>query len=165
MIQSFKKGSYKFSMMAVILVLLIGTATLTNANASEAGASAWVHAEDGGTLFPNEKFRVYDNLEKGAKVAPFTFKVPSLLPKGYGFSNLSIKFNASPPSVNLGYVMTKISKRNGNFSLEIKPGTDLQKQYDQNGKGSRKDIIISGRIKASICPGILPPAVSMFPVK
>ncbi|MCM3039465.1 M48 family metalloprotease [Paenibacillus motobuensis] len=133
MIQSFKKGSYKFSMMAVILVLLIGTATLTNANASEAGASAWVHAEDGGneTLFPNEKFRVYDNLEKGAKVAPFTFKVPSLLPEGYGFSDLSIEFNASPSSVNLDYVTTKISKSNGNFSLGIKPGTDLQKQYDQ----------------------------------
>ncbi|MGG3306676.1 M56 family metallopeptidase [Paenibacillus lautus] len=40
MIQSFKKGSYKFTMMAVVLVLLVGTVTLTNARASEAGASA-----------------------------------------------------------------------------------------------------------------------------
>lgn len=133
MIQSFKKGSYKFSMMAVILVLLIGTATLTNARASEAGASAWVHAEDGRNemLFPNEEFRVYDNLEKGAKVAPFTFKVPSLLPEGYGFSDLGIRLNDSPPSVSLRYVKAKISKSGGNFSLSIKPGADLQKQYEQ----------------------------------
>ncbi|MFD3274058.1 hypothetical protein ACE3MS_28575 [Paenibacillus dendritiformis] len=108
-------------------------ATLTNARASEAGASAWVHAEDGGNemLFPNEEFRVYDNLEKGAKVAPFTFKVPSLLPKGYGFSDMGIQFNDSPPSVSLRYVKAKINKSGGNFSLSIKPGADLQKQYDQ----------------------------------
>ncbi|UNK15931.1 M48 family metalloprotease [Paenibacillus sp. N3/727] len=149
MIQSFKKGSYKFSMMAVILVLLIGTATLTNARASGAGASAWVHAEDGGNemLFPNEEFRVYDNLEKGAKVAPFKFKVPSLLPEGYGFSDLSIQFDASPSSVHLSYE-TKISKSSGNFSLRIKPGTDLQKQYDQIFKGEqdRTDQKDSGKV-------------------
>ncbi|CAH8770823.1 hypothetical protein [Paenibacillus dendritiformis] len=106
-------------------------ATLTNARASEAGASAWVHAEDGGNemLFPNEEFQVYDNLEKGAKVAPFTFKVPSLLPEGYGFRDLSIQFDATP-SVRLSYE-TKISKSSGNFSLRIKPGADLQKQYEQ----------------------------------
>ncbi|MGG3508554.1 M56 family metallopeptidase [Paenibacillus lautus] len=40
MIQSFKKGSYKFSMLAVILVLLFGTATLTNARESEAAPFA-----------------------------------------------------------------------------------------------------------------------------
>ncbi|UNK15886.1 M56 family metallopeptidase [Paenibacillus sp. N3/727] len=40
MIQSFKKGSYKFTMMAVVLVLFVGTATLTNARASEAEAPA-----------------------------------------------------------------------------------------------------------------------------
>jgi len=133
MIQSFKKGSYRFSMMAVILVLLMGTATLTNARASEAGASAWVHAEDGGneTLFPNEEFRVYDSLEKGAKMAPFTFKVPSLLPEGYGFNKLSIQFNDSPPHVSLGYIENKTSKSSGNFNLSIKPDADLQKQYDQ----------------------------------
>ncbi|GAV12787.1 M56 family metallopeptidase [Paenibacillus sp. NAIST15-1] len=142
MIQSFKKGSYKLSMMAVILVLLIGTATLTNASASEGGASAWIHAEDGGNemLFPNEEFRVYDNLEKGAKVAPFTFKVPSLLPEGYGFSKLSIQFDASSPSVRLDYVKAKINKSSGNFSLRIKPGTDLQKQYDQIFKGEQDRI-------------------------
>lgn len=133
MIQSFKKGSYKFSMMAVILVLLIGTATLTNARASEAGASDWIHAEDGGneTLFPNKEFRVYDNLEKGAKVAPFKFKVPSLLPESYGFSDLSIQLDTSPPSVSLRYVKAKINKNDGNFNLRIKPDADLQKQYDQ----------------------------------
>ncbi|EPY11505.1 M56 family metallopeptidase [Paenibacillus alvei] len=150
MIQSFKKGSYKFSMMAVILVLLIGTATLTNARASEAGASAWVHAEDGGieTLFPNEEFRVYDSLEKGAKMAPFTFKVPSLLPEGYGFSDVSIQFNDSPPRVKLDYVKAKINKSGGNFSLRIKPDTDLQKQYDQifNGEHDRTDQKDSGKV-------------------
>ncbi|GAA0380890.1 M56 family metallopeptidase [Paenibacillus motobuensis] len=132
MIQSFKKGSYKFSIMAVILVLLMGTATLTDARASEAKSSDWVHAEDGGNemLFPNEKFRVYDNLEKGAKVVPFKFKVPSLLPEGYGFSDLSITFNDSPPRVHLGYVKDKISRSSGNFSLRIEPGADLKKQYD-----------------------------------
>lgn len=131
MIQSFKKGSYKLSIMAVILVLLIGTATLTNARASEAGSSAWVHAEEGRneTLFPNKEFRVYDNLEKGAKVAPFKFKVPSLLPEGYGFSDLSITFNDSPPSVGLSFTETK-SKSSGNFGLSIWPGDELQKQYD-----------------------------------
>ncbi|MCY9539028.1 M48 family metalloprotease [Paenibacillus thiaminolyticus] len=131
MIQSFKKGSYKFSMMAVILVLLIGTATLTNARASEAGASAWVHAEDGGNemLFPSEEIRSYDNLEKGAKEAPFTFKVPSWLPEGYGFRGLSITFNDSPPRVGLSFTETK-SKSSGNFGLSIWPGDELQKQND-----------------------------------
>lgn len=133
MIQSFKKGSYKFSIMAVILVLLMGTATLTDARASEAKSSDWVHAEDGGNemLFPNEKFRVYDNLEKGAKVAPFKFKVPSLLPEEYGFSDMSIQFDDSPPRVKLYYVKDKINKTSGNFSIRIEPGADLKKQYNQ----------------------------------
>ncbi|KKO53210.1 M56 family metallopeptidase [Paenibacillus sp. DMB20] len=140
MISSFKKGSYKFSMMAVVLVLLIGTATLTNARVSEAGSSEWVHAEDGGNekLFGDEGFRVYDNLEKGAKVAPFKFKVPSVLPKGYAFSDFSLQLKSeSHPSraeVNLHYVKANINKSNGNFMLRIVQGADLQELYDPIAK-------------------------------
>ncbi|UNK18424.1 M56 family metallopeptidase [Paenibacillus sp. N3/727] len=122
MIQSFKKGSYKFSIMAVVLVFLIGTATLTNARVSEAGSSAWVHAEDGGneTLFANEGFRVYDNLEKGARVAPFKYKVPSVLPKGYAYSGLSVQLKySSHPEVNLKYVKANINRSSGNIMLNI----------------------------------------------
>ncbi|WP_195575104.1 M56 family metallopeptidase [Paenibacillus sp. 1001270B_150601_E10] len=130
MIQSFKKGSYKFSMMAIILILMIGTAALTNASASGAGSSAWVHAEEGRNemLFANDEFRLYDNLEKGAKVAPFAFKVPSMLPEGYTFSDVSITFNNTLPRVNLNYHKAKINQSGGSFSLRMEPSADLHKQ-------------------------------------
>ncbi|MDR0270405.1 M56 family metallopeptidase [Paenibacillus sp.] len=137
MIQSFKKGSYKLSIIAVVLVLLIGTATLTNARASEAGSSAWVHAEDGGNelLFPYGGSRGYDNLEKAAREAPFQFKVPSVLPKGYAFSDIGFYLppltSSSSPDITITYLKAHVSMQNGSMILKIVRGAGLEESYEQ----------------------------------
>lgn len=137
MIGSFKKGSYKFSLLAVLLVVLLGAATLTNAPVSEAGTSAWIHAEQGGKekLFEDGGFLVYDNLEKGARMAPFVFKVPSVLPDGYAFDDLSFHIqpltSSASPEVDINYLKARINTSSGNMHLKISRSAGLEETYEQ----------------------------------
>lgn len=140
MIQSFKKGSYKFSMLAVLLVLLISAATLTNAPVTEAGTSAWIHAEDGGNelLFSDLTFREYDNLEKASRVAPFQFKVPSVLSEGYAMDNISFHLqpltSSASSEISVWYTKAKAKEFYGSMELKIVPGAGLQEWYEQTVK-------------------------------
>ncbi|MWV46386.1 M48 family metalloprotease [Paenibacillus sp. HJL G12] len=137
MIQSFKRGSYKFSVLAVLLVLLVGAATLTNAPVSKAGTSAWIHAEEGGDemLFADGEFREYDNLEKAARVAPFRFKVPSVLPSGYTFDNISFHLqpltSSASSAVNVRYQKAHVNEISGYMDLNIVRGAEPQQWYEQ----------------------------------
>lgn len=88
MIQSFKKGSYRLSAIAVMCVVCIGTAALTHAAQPGAGSIQGSHAVS--SLAANKKevlvdapIRSYTELERAVKVADFPFKVPAALPKGY----------------------------------------------------------------------------------
>jgi bla regulator protein BlaR1 len=90
MIQSFKKGSYKLSTIAVILVIIISAVTLTNA-AKPVTASTPASTKD--RILFDSSFRSYNNLDKGAKVAGFKFKVPDILPGAYQFEKISLKPN------------------------------------------------------------------------
>ncbi|MGN7359073.1 M56 family metallopeptidase [Paenibacillus sp. SAF-054] len=146
MISSFKKGSYKLSWLAVLLVLLLGTVTLTNAPVSKAGASAWVHAEEGGSerLFDDGGFLVYDNLEKGARVAPFVFKVPSVLPAGYAFDELSFHelplTSSASPVVTINYLKARINNSSGSMHLKISRSAGLEEIYERIAADENKSL-------------------------
>ncbi|WP_136607341.1 M56 family metallopeptidase [Paenibacillus dokdonensis] len=140
MIKSFKKGSYKFSLLAVLLVLLISAATLTNAPVSSAGTSAWIHAEDGGNelLFSDMTFREYDNLDKASRVAPFQFKVPAVLPEGMAMDNISYHLqpltSSASPEISVWYSKAKANTIYGSMELTIVRGAGLQEWYEQTVK-------------------------------
>lgn len=146
MIGSFKKGSYKFSLLAVLLVVLLGAATLTNAPVSEAGTSAWIHAEQGGKekLFEDGGFLVYDNLEKGARMAPFVFKVPSVLPDGYTFDDLSFHIqpltSSASPEVDIKYVKAEGNTSSGMMLLKVLRSADLEETYEQVVADEKKSL-------------------------
>ncbi|MDR9853566.1 M56 family metallopeptidase [Paenibacillus sp. VCA1] len=136
MIQSYKKGSYKFSMLAILLMLLIGTLTLTNGKVTEADGAEWVHAERGGNevLFP-ENFREYDNLEKAARMAPFPFKVPAKLPEGYHFD--AVTFDLKPHTssadseIRFDFLKSNETTTFGHISLNMTRGSGLQEAYER----------------------------------
>ncbi|MEJ8545578.1 M56 family metallopeptidase [Brevibacillus borstelensis] len=79
MIKAFKKGSYKFSALAIVCVAGLGVATLTNAAApAPASSSASVAQAGEERLLFASSSRTYGDLEKAVKVSPTPFKVPDL---------------------------------------------------------------------------------------
>lgn len=91
MIQSFKKGSYRWSTAAIIGVVILGSMTLTNASTTVQADSVETIAGERDRILFDSSFRSYGNLEKAVKISDFAFKVPSTLPSGYQFE--SIKYN------------------------------------------------------------------------
>ncbi|MGK5509945.1 M56 family metallopeptidase [Brevibacillus formosus] len=79
MIKAFKKGSYKFSALAIVCMIGLGAATLTNAATSAPASSSDSAAQTGGDqILFDSSHRIYNNLEKAVKVSPTAFKVPDL---------------------------------------------------------------------------------------
>ncbi|UKL01112.1 M56 family metallopeptidase [Brevibacillus brevis] len=79
MIKTFKKGSYKFSALAIVCMIGLGSATLTNAATSAPASSSDSVAQTGGDqILFDSSHRIYNNLEKAVKVSPTAFKVPDL---------------------------------------------------------------------------------------
>lgn len=78
MIKAFRKGSYKFSALAVVCVASLGVATLTNAATPVPTSSSAnvVQTGDEHILF-DSSYRTYGDLEKAVKVSPIPFKVPN----------------------------------------------------------------------------------------
>lgn len=79
MIKAFKKGSYKFSALAIVCMIGLSAATLTNAATSAPASSSDSVAQTGGDqILFDSSHRLYNNLEKAVKVSPTVFKVPDL---------------------------------------------------------------------------------------
>lgn len=127
MIKSFRAGSYKLSAVAVLGVVLLSAATLTNAAApatdgvEQAPVIAIAKTED--RILFHSSYRSYDNLEKAAKVADFKFKIPAVLPEGYKFEEISLasqtKDEAKVTKADISYVLRMGDKSYGNFILRI----------------------------------------------
>ncbi|WP_052310091.1 M56 family metallopeptidase [Paenibacillus senegalensis] len=69
MITKFKKGSYKLSLAAILLVLVLGAVLLTDALDDGKGLDTSIKAEDGERDFSpiyNDSFRWFHKLERGA---------------------------------------------------------------------------------------------------
>ncbi|MBY0086627.1 M56 family metallopeptidase [Brevibacillus brevis] len=95
MIKSFKAGSYKLSVAAVLCVALMSSVTLTNA-AVKVGSTAQPVASDKANAGQEARFlfdsdeRTYDRLSKGIQTTGFDFKVPDVLAMDYEFRGMYI---------------------------------------------------------------------------
>ncbi|TXK72435.1 M56 family metallopeptidase, partial [Paenibacillus sp. N3.4] len=151
MIKSFKKGSYKLTVIAVLCMAIIATVTLTNsrkpmmASSTEILPAVTETAVKDRILF-DSSFRSYNNLEKAAKVADFKFKVPDFLPEGYKFESVSLKPKEAVDN-KLSKVMVYFQELRGNinygnFELDAVYGGTLEaayadiEQYEKRGTDS-----------------------------
>ncbi|MGF7047880.1 bla regulator protein BlaR1 [Paenibacillus sp. DS2015] len=94
MIKSFRKGSYRLSLIAVVCLALISAVTLTNAKSDVPSPTAKTESNSfwsptGRVLF-DSTFWTYDNMSKAVDVANFKFKVPGNLPSGFTFEEVNL---------------------------------------------------------------------------
>lgn len=107
LIQSFKKGSYRLSALAVIGIAVISAATLTNAKEPIRDESpdsvmsvADTKKEQANEVLFASSHRTYSNLEKAVQAADFRFKAPEWIPQNYELEQVSLqlKQDDSPTS-------------------------------------------------------------------
>ncbi|WP_442601944.1 M56 family metallopeptidase [Paenibacillus sp. KN14-4R] len=139
MIQSFKKGSYKLSVFALLTVMLFAMITLTNAI-----QPAQAKAQD--RMLFDSSFLFYNNLEKAVKMADFTFKVPSELPAGFQFGSISFEPNLKPndkrTKVTIDFVQYTDRTHTGMFQLTAdSQGKGLEASYEElSAKEKQRDM-------------------------
>ncbi|WP_077369616.1 hypothetical protein [Anaerosalibacter sp. Marseille-P3206] len=81
MIKRFKKDSYKISIIAVVLFIVLGTTTLTNAtNLKDKNSEFSFYS-------PTKHFTT---LDRAMDFIDFKFKVPDNIPEGYKFFRINI---------------------------------------------------------------------------
>lgn len=102
MITKFKKGSYKLSAAAVLLVVVLGAILLTNPLNAEKGTeldSASQAADSSLNLYPlyNDSFRWFHSLDRALDFPKYSYKVPDYLPEGYQFENILYYKNFTRP--------------------------------------------------------------------
>lgn len=98
MIKMFKKGSYKISIIAVALFIVLGTATLTNAKSLKGENKDKISSKD---LMVKEKkefviespSKFFNNLDRAKDFVDFEFKVPDFIPVGYEFFRVLLDEN------------------------------------------------------------------------
>ncbi|MGF7046767.1 hypothetical protein J2T13_001265 [Paenibacillus sp. DS2015] len=99
MIAKFRKGSYKLSAAAIILVLALSVILLTNRAGTTKIADSNVNANTGPMeemtssfkiVRPIDTFKWFNNLDRANDFANFDFKVPDYLPEGYQLRNVEL---------------------------------------------------------------------------
>ncbi len=95
MIAKFKKGTYKLSAAAIILVLGLSAVILTNASKGVKNAEADADSKQGSPSSfkierPNDRTKWFINLERANDFAGFPFKVPDYLPDGYQLRTIEV---------------------------------------------------------------------------
>ncbi|MFF2479663.1 M56 family metallopeptidase [Paenibacillus sp. NPDC058071] len=139
MINGFKKGSYRLSLLAVAGVLTLSAATLTNAadpvkRSETAPYADQMSFSDDRQLFDNGKSRTYDNMDKAVLVAGFSFKVPYELPEGYKLHEVWLKQRSLDEDrwreVQIDFNQGKGNKSTGRFTLSaVDDGEGLEAVY------------------------------------
>ncbi|NUU60976.1 M56 family metallopeptidase [Paenibacillus agri] len=164
MIKYYKKGSYRISMITVLLIILLSAMTLTNASGSP--ISEPVKAND--KLAEAADFIRYNRLDRIVKAADFTFEAPSVLPPGFQFAEGTL-MRTKTSELFERVTLTFVDKRKGQqqqFLLEAGTFKGPEKMTDITidnikelyGKTTleieQKDLTIQGlkvrRINASI---------------
>lgn len=110
MIQSFKKGSYRISAAAVLLLVLLSVVTLTNASgdskqdgnpptpATQKNSDAVATAAVNDDLIESDPYRNYNRLDRAVEEAGFAFQVPSILPAQFTFDRVQLSASQSSAS-------------------------------------------------------------------
>lgn len=102
MIAKFRKGSYKLSAVAILLVLSLSAVMLTNA--SETAKSADSVANSSLKIERlNDWAKWFNNLERANDYSGFRFKVPDYLPEGYRLENVVVEENYVNRTDNLAF--------------------------------------------------------------
>ncbi|MFF2090029.1 M56 family metallopeptidase [Paenibacillus sp. NPDC058174] len=168
MIKSFKKGSYKFTIAAVLFITALSAMTLTNASASTlppAGIDEALKAKE--DFITSKGFRIYNSLDRTVSRSDFAFEAPSALPSGYLFreaglsgtvtpdgyeriDQVSLSFYTDGSKLNSGwshYGPIRVQATNLKFTKSHLELVDSLKQSLQNKKTSlaEKDIIVGER--------------------
>lgn len=113
MIAKFKKGSYKLSAAAILLVLALSATMLTSASetarSSNADAGTSSGAEKAGSSSLNitrlnDWAKWFANLERANEYAGFTYQVPDYLPPGYQLQNAEVLEHYVNRTDNLAYL-------------------------------------------------------------
>ncbi|MFC3750535.1 M56 family metallopeptidase [Paenibacillus sp. GCM10012306] len=140
MISSFKKGSYKISVTALLFILIFGAVTLTNASGSSIPAGINDPKTVSNDLLPAQGSRAYNRLDRAVKEAGFAFEVPAVLPTGYGLKMARLSAADADKgtdlinSVALFFDAGSGKYRTGEFTLEA------LKQLPSKGKYTLEDM-------------------------
>ncbi|MBU5438101.1 M56 family metallopeptidase [Tissierella sp. MSJ-40] len=96
MIKMFKKGSYRASIVAVALLVVLGTTTLTNAkglegkiNTEKVSPQSIIENEDKEFTLDNPS-KSFNNLDRAKDFVDFKFKVPDFIPSGYELYDIDL---------------------------------------------------------------------------
>lgn len=136
MIRSFKKGSYRISAAAVLLLVLLSVVTLTNASSDSKNNDTAVN-DDLINLYKN---RNYNRLDRAVEEAGFAFQAPSVLPPDFILERAYLA--VTPPQaatansedneieqVTLTYVRYDGDTHTGQFSLEAYKDSSVEQIY------------------------------------
>ncbi|GAA4845493.1 hypothetical protein GCM10023310_24290 [Paenibacillus vulneris] len=148
MIAKFKKGTYKLSAAAIILVLALSAVMLTNASenakSAEAEAASGIASKQGSpSTFQfqrlNDWAKWFNNLERANEFAGFSFKVPDFLPDGYQLSSIYVDenyVNRTDNQVTINFVSNHGQEDEKQFEVIASMGNLLNGALSQLLQGS-----------------------------
>ncbi|WP_010494479.1 M56 family metallopeptidase [Paenibacillus elgii] len=148
MIAKFKKGTYKLSAAAIILVLGMSAVMLTNASDRAKSAEAGEDSEQGNSSsFMIQRvvpwFKWFHSLERANDFTGFRFKVPDYLPDGYQLGSIQVheKFvNRTDNQVIINFISNFGKDDEKQFELIASTGNILNGALSQllEGQQSRR---------------------------
>ncbi|MNJ30599.1 Regulatory protein BlaR1 [compost metagenome] len=155
MVANFKKGSYKMTALAIVLLTVLGTVLLTNSTSSqnnkESGDESQVaetpisvennvllSSKSSSTQYGRnaDSFKWFHSLDRALQFKEFDFKVPDYIPEGYILDNIwSTKSFVEPERADQTAAVTIFfsnEKRDDYHSFEVIAALEQQSLLDRN---------------------------------
>lgn len=155
MVANFKKGSYKMTAVAILLLIVLGAVLLTNspssqnnnASGNEPQATNTPAALEKNVLLSSspsmpyarnaESFKWFHSLDRALQFKEFDFKVPDYIPNGYKFDNIwSTKSFVYPERADQTAAVTIYYSNNKKYEqyryFDVIAGLEVQSLIDQN---------------------------------
>ncbi|WFD08944.1 M56 family metallopeptidase [Tepidibacter hydrothermalis] len=133
MIKSFKKGSYKISILTIIVFMLFGVVTLTNAQINTTKNQIPNSNKEFYLDIPYNKHFI--TLDRALDFVDFDFKVPDTVLKNYTFD--SITLNKDEDEANIKFFVRDVVDTSG-FTLTVSK-KELMRDAKENPYESYKD--------------------------
>ncbi|MBP1905336.1 bla regulator protein BlaR1 [Paenibacillus turicensis] len=156
MVANFKKGSYKMTALAILLLFVLGAVLLTNSPSSQNNNASGNEPQATNTSAALEKnillssssssmpyarnaesFKWFHSLDRALQFKEFDFKVPDFIPNGYMLDNIwSTKSFVHPERADQTAAVTIFYSNNKKQeqyrSFEVIAGLEVQSLIDQN---------------------------------
>lgn len=146
MIKGFKKGSYKISMLTIVIGILISSVTLTDAitptyNNSVKPINSIEKNKDKVTIFDPNRIenkdilkpnrRAYGDIKKISKVLNFKPKLPDYIPNGFIFKNvILINLNTNKPEMRVWLNYQTQTGPHSSMTFVATPITEPLEKFD-----------------------------------